>query len=59
MIDFTKSDILLPYFPLPQKQFYLYSSEFTNLYNKNGVYKKIDFLHYLFIKQNSYKIYLK
>ncbi|WP_342262417.1 hypothetical protein [Spiroplasma endosymbiont of Dromius quadrimaculatus] len=47
LLDFTKSDILLPDFPLPQKQFYLYSSEFTNLYNKNGVYKKI----------NGYRIY--
>ncbi|WP_375315341.1 hypothetical protein [Spiroplasma endosymbiont of Tipula paludosa] len=47
MIDFTKSDILLPNFLLPQKQFYLASSEFTNLYNKNGVYKKI----------NGYRIY--
>ncbi|WP_342224167.1 hypothetical protein [Spiroplasma endosymbiont of Asaphidion curtum] len=42
MLDFTKSNILLPNFPAPQKQFYVYNSEFTNLYNKNGVYKKIN-----------------
>ncbi|WP_346350297.1 hypothetical protein [Spiroplasma endosymbiont of Calodromius spilotus] len=42
MLDFTKSNILLPNFPVPQKQFYVYNSEFTNLYNKNGVYKKIN-----------------
>ncbi|WP_342223843.1 hypothetical protein [Spiroplasma endosymbiont of Asaphidion curtum] len=47
LLDFTKSDILLPDFPLSQKQFYLFSSEFTNLYNKNGIYKKI----------NGYRIY--
>ncbi|WP_338982026.1 hypothetical protein [Spiroplasma endosymbiont of Eupeodes luniger] len=42
MLDFTKSNILLPNFPALQKQFYVYNSEFTNLYNKNGVFKKIN-----------------
>ncbi|WP_342277585.1 hypothetical protein [Spiroplasma endosymbiont of Nephrotoma flavescens] len=42
MLDFTKSNILLPNFLALQKQFYVYNSEFTNLYNKNGVYKKIN-----------------
>jgi hypothetical protein len=46
MLDFTKSDILLPDDLLSQKQFYLpleqKTREIINFYKQNGTYKKIN-----------------